>query len=175
MNAKLAFAAFAALTLAACSKEATPPPPPPPAPPVAAAPPPAAEPAPAPASAPAVAPTTAPSHATRAEPAKAAKVAAPAAGTTPVYTAVRGKVGDAKCRMCHKLQHDSWSASPHAKKGLDCEGCHGGGSDFTKVMRDRTAAIAAGLILPKKEFCQKCHEKDWQDAMLMRVHAHKVK
>ena len=169
MNAKLAVAAFAALTLAACSKEA------PPAPPVAAATPaaaPTAAPAPAPVPAPAAAPTTSPAHATPAEPAKAS---APVAATTPVYTTVRGKVGDAKCRMCHKLQHDSWSASPHAKKGLDCEGCHGGGSDFTKVMRDRTAAIAAGLILPKKEFCQKCHKKDWQDAMYMRVHAHKVK
>jgi hypothetical protein len=85
------------------------------------------------------------------------------------------KVGDAKCRMCHKLQHDSWSASPHAAKGLDCEGCHGGGADFMKVMRDRTAAIAAGLVLPKKDFCRKCHKTDWQDGMFLRVHAHKVK
>jgi hypothetical protein len=77
--------------------------------------------------------------------------------------------------MCHKLQHDSWSASPHKAKGLDCEGCHGGGADFMKVMRDRTAAIAAGLVLPKKEFCKTCHKSDWQDGMFQRVHAHKVK
>lgn len=157
MKTKLAVAVLAAATLAACAKEAAPPAPPPP-PPVAVAPAPAPEPAPAVAPAPA------------AEPAPAAR---PPQG--PVFTTVHGKVGDAKCRMCHKLQHDSWSATPHAAKGLDCEGCHGGGADFTKVMRDRTAAISAGLVLPKKEFCRKCHKTDWQDAMFLRVHAHKVK
>ncbi|MGB8930321.1 MAG: hypothetical protein WCC48_03615, partial [Anaeromyxobacteraceae bacterium] len=98
-----------------------------------------------------------------------------AAAPAPVLASAHVKVGDAKCRMCHKLQHDSWSASPHAAKGLDCEGCHGGGADFMKVMRDRTAAIAAGLVLPKKDFCRKCHKADWQDGMFLRVHAHKVK
>jgi hypothetical protein len=117
------------------------------------------------------------------EPVKGHAVAAkppappPAAGavTAPTLGSTHAKVGDAKCRMCHKLQHDSWSASPHAAKGLDCEGCHGGGAAFVKVMRDRTAALAAGLMLPKKEFCKKCHKADWQDAMYLRVHAHKAK
>jgi hypothetical protein len=153
MKSKLASALLVAVTLVACSREA-PPPPAPAAVPEAAAPPPAA---PGPAEV-AVAP---------AAPAK--PPAAPTLATT------HGKVGDAKCRMCHKLQHDSWSASPHAAKGLDCEGCHGGGADFTRVMRDRTAAIAAGLVLPKPEFCRKCHKADWQDGMYLRVHAHKAK
>jgi hypothetical protein len=42
-------------------------------------------------------------------------------------------------------------------------------------MRDRTAAVSAGLMLPGKAFCKKCHKTDWQDAMYLRVHAHKVK
>jgi len=159
MKAKLAFAVLAAVTFAACTKEAPPPPPPPP--------PPVAVPEPAPVPAPAVEP--APVAPAKTAPALPAKPAAPA------LTTVHGKVGDAKCKMCHKLQHDSWSASPHAAKGLDCEGCHGGGADFMKVMRDRTAAIAAGLILPTRDFCKKCHKSDWQDAMYLRVHAHKVK
>lgn len=107
---------------------------------------------------------------------KAAPAPAPA-GVPPsaaVMPSLHAKVGDAKCRMCHRMQHDSWSASPHAAKGLDCEGCHGGGADFIKVMRDRTAAVAAGLLIPKKDFCLKCHAANWQDAMYLRVHAHKV-
>jgi hypothetical protein len=179
MKTKLTVAVLTALAFAACSKEAPPAPPPPPPAPVAA-PAPAADPAPAPA--PEARPAPAQAEATKpapASPAASAPKAAPAApekaAATPTYSSVHGKVGDAKCKMCHRLQHDSWSASPHAKKGLDCEGCHGGGADFTKVMRDRTAAIAAGLVLPKKEFCKGCHKKDWQDAMFLRVHAHKVK
>jgi hypothetical protein len=175
-------AILTALTFAACSKEAPPRPPPPPEPPVAAPlrlPP---EPAPVPPVHPddraaGVVPK-APSPAPVAAAPKPAPTAQPApapAAASPTYSSVHGKVGDAKCKMCHRLQHDSWSASPHAKKGLDCEGCHGGGADFTKVMRDRTAAIAAGLVLPRKEFCKGCHKKDWQDAMFLRVHAHKVK
>jgi hypothetical protein len=112
-----------------------------------------------------------------AEPARApaAGAAAPAPAPAPTLATTHSKVGDAKCRMCHKLQHDSWSESPHKAKGLDCEGCHGGGADFMKVMRDRTAAIAAGLVLPRKAFCKTCHKADWQDGMFQRVHAHKVK
>jgi hypothetical protein len=143
-------AAAFAVALAACSN-------PPPAPAPAAPPAPVAAPAPP------------------AEPPKAGP--APKVEATPKVelASAHAKVGDAKCRMCHKLQHDSWSASPHAKKGLDCEGCHGGGADFTRVMRDRTAAIAAGLVLPKREFCKGCHKADWQDPMYLRVHAHQAK
>jgi len=165
--------AVIAAALAACAKEAPPaapaaPPPPPVAAPAPAAPVPAvAAPAPAPAE-PAAAPAPTPAKA-------ATPAATPPATTDGPALATHGKVGDAKCRMCHKLQHDSWSASPHAAKHLDCEGCHGGGADFVKVMRDRTAAIAAGLVLPKPEFCRKCHKDDWQEGMYLRVHAHKAK
>jgi hypothetical protein len=174
MKAKHALAVLAAVVLSACAREAPPPPAAPaegaagidlkagPLPPTVTiteertTPAPAAKPAPAPAPATAPVPAPTPAHA-------------------PTLATTHGKVGDAKCRMCHRLQHDSWSASPHAAKGLDCEGCHGGGADFTKVMRDRTAAIAAGLVLPKQEFCRRCHKADWQDGMYLRVHAHKVK
>lgn len=187
MKTRLTLAVLAVSLAAACSKEAPPAPPPPPV--AAPAPTPAPAPAPeaAPAPAPAVAPTAQaeapkPAAAPAPVPAPAPKpVVAPAPApaevpsSAPVMPTAHAKVGDAKCRMCHRLQHDSWSASPHKAKGLDCEGCHGGGADFIKVMRDRTASVAAGLLLPKKDFCLKCHKADWQDAMYLRVHAHKVK
>lgn len=178
MKTKLAVIAIAAV--AACSKEAPPPAPPPPPPAATAAP--APEPAPVAAPAPAAAPAEPPKSAPVAEPKPPAKAAPqkqaaaePKPAAEPALQTIHAKVGDAKCRMCHKLQHDSWSASPHAAKGLDCEGCHGGGADFMKVMRDRTAALAAGLMLPKRDFCKRCHKADWQDAMFLRVHAHKAK
>ena len=41
------------------------------------------------------------------------------------------RVGAAKCGMCHKPQYASWSESAHAKRKppLDCENCHGAGSE----------------------------------------------
>jgi len=61
-------------------------------------------------------------------------------------------VGAEKCKMCHKIQYDSWAASKHAAQNpkVECETCHGPGSDYMKisVMKDLAAAKAAGLILP---------------------------
>jgi hypothetical protein len=78
--------------------------------------------------------------------------------------------------MCHRAEFDSWSASPHVAKGLDCEGCHGNGADYwnASVMRDRPRAIAAGLVLPDAGFCKRCHAK--ADASLLpKAHAHKAR
>jgi hypothetical protein len=79
--------------------------------------------------------------------------------------------------MCHRLQHDSWAASPHFAKGLDCEGCHGNGGDYwpAAVMRDRAKAVAAGLVLPELSFCRKCHGAKADAARFARVHAHKAR
>jgi hypothetical protein len=93
----------------------------------------------------------------------------------PVKTA-HAAVGAAKCKMCHKVQFESWSASPHAAAKLDCEGCHGNGADYLKasVMRDRPAAVAAGLVLQDVAACRKCHPG--ADASLLpKAHAHKAK
>ena len=74
-------------------------------------------------------------------------------------------IGAAKCKMCHKVQYESWSGMKHAKAfdllkpeeqakaeclachaanasadmpGVQCESCHGPGSDYKsmKVMKD---------------------------------------
>jgi hypothetical protein len=79
--------------------------------------------------------------------------------------------------MCHRLQHQSWAASPHAAKGLDCEGCHGNGADYwsAAVMRDRAKAEAAGLVVPTLASCKKCHGAKADQALFEKVHAHKAK
>jgi hypothetical protein len=78
--------------------------------------------------------------------------------------------------MCHRVQHQSWAASPHASKGLDCEGCHGNGADYwpAGVMRDRAKAEAAGLVTPTLASCRKCHPTV-DAALFAKVHAHKAK
>lgn len=98
-------------------------------------------------------------------------------------TAAPTNVGPEKCKMCHKVQFDSWSASKHAKATpiLDCEGCHGAGSDYkaAPVMKDMAAAMKAGLIMPTLAKCAKCHGTGnvpaMTDANFAKVHAHKAK
>lgn len=84
--------------------------------------------------------------------------------------------GAGACRMCHRVQHESWSASAHAKKGLDCEACHGNGADYKTmaVMKNPATAKAAGLILPTLDFCRRCHGAKADAALLPRAHAHKA-
>ncbi|MCX6137057.1 MAG: cytochrome c family protein [Ignavibacteriales bacterium] len=48
------------------------------------------------------------------------------------------------------------------KQGVQCESCHGAGSDFKAmpVMKDKAKALAAGLVdagKMGKELCEKCH------------------
>ncbi|MDH3784872.1 MAG: hypothetical protein OEV00_06030, partial [Acidobacteriota bacterium] len=50
------------------------------------------------------------------------------------------KIGAAKCKICHKVQYASWAESAHAKRTppLECESCHGLGSEYKglSVMKD---------------------------------------
>jgi hypothetical protein len=93
-------------------------------------------------------------------------------------------VGSAKCKMCHKVEFDSWSKTKHAtaKPVVECETCHGNGADYAKMgpkkAKDPVAAKAAGLIAkPVKASCTaKCHKPaEFKDDMLGKVHAKKVK
>lgn len=111
-------------------------------------------------------------------------------------------VGAKKCRFCHKDQHDSWAKTRHAKAwaslteeeqkqqkcatchvtghdddgelltGVECEACHGPGSEYKspKIMNKKKwaanpeeykkMAIEAGLIYPTEELCVNCHKKE---------------
>jgi mono/diheme cytochrome c family protein len=52
-------------------------------------------------------------------------------------------------------------------EGVQCEACHGPGSDYKKksVMEDREASIAAGLLIPDAETCARCHNADAPGAL----------
>lgn len=133
--------------------------------------------APAPELVPKAAPAPAAPASTAKSPTATPSAAAPAASGPMPTLASNGHaaIGPDKCRMCHRVQHDSWLASPHAKKGLDCEACHGNGADYKAmaVMKNPTAAKAAGLVRPGIDFCRKCHGAKADAALFARVHAHK--
>ena len=68
-----------------------------------------------------------------------------------------------ECLQCHVTAHGV-KAELIGKRfskedGVGCESCHGPGGDYksTKVMEDREAAVAAGLVIPTAETCQGCH------------------
>ncbi len=111
----------------------------------------------------------------------ATEAAAPAAAQVVEVPATKPgltRVGADKCKMCHKVEYESWAASAHATSTpkLDCESCHGPGSEYKTmaIMKDPDKAKAAGLVIPGKSFCTaSCHAKDWKDDMLERAHAHK--
>lgn len=80
-----------------------------------------------------------------------------------------------KCLKCHIT---GFKAKPERKEkvklknGVQCEACHGPGSDYSKlsVMRDKKKAIKNGLKMPnekdeessnpKKWTCRKCHNPE---------------
>lgn len=130
--------------------------------------------APPPAESPGGAPAAEPSSPS---PAGAADVVDPG-GAVAVTATKEGlhAVGPDKCKLCHKVQFDSWSASAHARRTppLDCEACHGPGSEYRTmaVMKDPERARAAGLVIPTADFCGRCH-RTWSDDMLAKAHAHK--
>ena len=86
------------------------------------------------------------------------------------------RVGAEACGECHEVQFDSWASSGHAARTpmLDCEDCHGPGSEYKpmSVMKDPAKARAAGLVLPDKAFCTQCHKKGVDDAFMKKAHAH---
>jgi len=126
---------------------------------------------------PPVAPTTPPKP--TATPAASASNVVDPGGEVVVAATKPGlaRIGVDKCRVCHKVQHASWAASGHAKRTppLDCEGCHGPGSEYKAlaVMKDPKKARAAGLVDPDAAYCGKCHKGPWDPALLRKAHAHK--
>ncbi|MEE9442798.1 MAG: multiheme c-type cytochrome [candidate division Zixibacteria bacterium] len=44
---------------------------------------------------------------------------------------------------------------------VQCEACHGAGSDYKKkaIMEDREKAVANGLVIPDEKTCKKCHNE----------------
>lgn len=67
------------------------------------------------------------------------------------------------CLGCHAVASDvePWERDDafRMQDGMQCEGCHGAGSEYASeaVMRDRTAAMKAGLRMPGEAQCLVCH------------------
>lgn len=73
-----------------------------------------------------------------------------------------------ECLKCHVAGVGADAAlfakSFNVKDGVQCEACHGPGSDYKamNIMKDREKAVAAGMILGKDDpkLCTKCHNPD---------------
>ena len=69
-----------------------------------------------------------------------------------------------QCLKCHAPEwaypKESSLDEDHYRDGVTCESCHGPGSEYSSeaVMRDKTAARAAGLRKVGKETCMPCHQ-----------------
>jgi hypothetical protein len=69
------------------------------------------------------------------------------------------------CLKCHVSGYNAAADMKQAKfrmeDGVQCETCHGAGSEYKslKVMKDRTQAIANGLVFheKKEDYCVGCH------------------
>lgn len=113
-------------------------------------------------------------------PATRAPVAVDVGGLVEVAATKPGltRIGSDKCKLCHKVQFTSWAATAHAARTppLDCESCHGAGSEYKTlaIMKDAKKARAAGLVIPVRSFCAQCHSTAWSDDLLKKAHAHKA-
>jgi predicted CxxxxCH...CXXCH cytochrome family protein len=78
-----------------------------------------------------------------------------------------------KCFNCHstgygKGGYDTAVNDTTGKfDGVQCEACHGPGSDYKKmdIMKDKQKSIANGLIMPKPEDCKNCHNNSYHKDM----------
>ena len=72
---------------------------------------------------------------------------------------------DPKCLKCHSTAGSidaSLKAGIKVEEGVSCESCHGPGSVYKNmtIMKDQKKSMEKGLILPTKEVCERCHNKD---------------
>ncbi len=79
------------------------------------------------------------------------------------------------CLGCHATAADAeqWEHGDgfHLEDGLQCEACHGAGSEYAPedIMRDRAQAMAHGLKMPTRDDCLLCHRpKGSHDAVLKK-------
>jgi len=70
-----------------------------------------------------------------------------------------------KCLKCHSTYHSvniDLIETMLPTEGVSCESCHGPGSAYktNTIMKDQALSLKNGLILPTKEVCEKCHNKE---------------
>lgn len=73
-----------------------------------------------------------------------------------------------QCLKCHvlgkEIDESELSGSFDKAQGVQCESCHGPGSEYKKlsVMKDKERAMSNGLIIhtEKEKFCIQCHNQE---------------
>jgi cytochrome c5 len=65
-----------------------------------------------------------------------------------------------ECLECHAITADA----KFTPEGVSCEMCHGAGSAYKSIMKDKAKAVAAGLVDFKdnatiEKTCKKCHNE----------------
>jgi hypothetical protein len=69
------------------------------------------------------------------------------------------------CLTCHLTGHgaaaEAFGSKYTADEGVGCEACHGAGSLYKKrsLMKNREAAVGAGLVVPTEATCKECHNE----------------
>lgn len=68
---------------------------------------------------------------------------------------------DPKCLECHVTGYGKPQAEGADLANVQCEACHGAGSNYKSMetMKDLAKAKAAGLIVPNEETCKACHNE----------------
>jgi len=80
----------------------------------------------------------------------------------------------AMCLGCHATaaEAEDWEKdeSFFLRDGVQCEKCHGPGSEYAdgQVMRGREAAVRKGLDLPTLDDCLKCHKEKMSHVLVLR-------
>lgn len=70
-----------------------------------------------------------------------------------------------QCLECHVtgygLDSSRFKYPLNKENGIQCESCHGPGSEYRKIniMLDTDLSLANGLIIPTKETCARCHNE----------------
>ena len=78
----------------------------------------------------------------------------------------KGQEKNPKCIYCHTTGYQEGGYKPgsaNASKfeGIQCESCHGAGSEYIEIDHmDTGKAVEHGLIIPMESLCIKCHNKD---------------
>jgi len=79
----------------------------------------------------------------------------------------------AVCLGCHATgaEAEDWEKDEtfHTEDGVQCERCHGPGSEYIEVMRDRRAAANAGLLMPTVNDCMRCHRQKGSHVAVLKL------
>ncbi|MDQ1352970.1 MAG: hypothetical protein QG657_3276 [Acidobacteriota bacterium] len=78
----------------------------------------------------------------------------------------KGEDKNPKCLECHVTGFNAGGykvgdATAATLEGVQCESCHGPGSEYKtiSVMKDKKLAMEKGLIEPNEALCKKCHNE----------------